>query len=134
MSDPAANLLARTIWGEARGEGYTGMQAVANVVMNRVERPGWWGHSVPTVCLKPWQFSCWNADDPNLPKVQSVTLDDPNFVTATEIAQAAIDGTLPDITNGATSYKESSLKWPHDWGLEVRPLAVIGNHSFYRLT
>ena len=27
--------LARTIWGEARGEGYSGMQSVANVIMNR---------------------------------------------------------------------------------------------------
>ena len=29
------DIVARTIWGEARGEGATGMQAVANVIINR---------------------------------------------------------------------------------------------------
>ena len=46
------DLLARTIWGEARGEGQTGMQAVANVIMNRVKKGGWWGATVQDVVLK----------------------------------------------------------------------------------
>lgn len=33
------DVLARTIYGEARGEGMQGMQAVANVVMNRAKIP-----------------------------------------------------------------------------------------------
>ena len=32
--------MARTAWGEARGEGTTGMQAVINVIMNRVAKRG----------------------------------------------------------------------------------------------
>lgn len=34
----AIDTLARTIWGEARGESQTGQEAVANVVVNRVRR------------------------------------------------------------------------------------------------
>ena len=29
--------LARTLWGEARGEGHYGMEAVASVILNRVK-------------------------------------------------------------------------------------------------
>ena len=45
----AADTLARTIWGEARNESDTGMEAVAMVVLNRVahaQKAGgkyWWG-------------------------------------------------------------------------------------------
>src|SRR3546814_9887201 len=61
-NDPV-DLLARTIWGEARGEPVRGMEAVAAVVMNRVARPGWWGRTVASVCTKAYQFACWNEDD-----------------------------------------------------------------------
>jgi len=46
------DVLARTLWGEARGEGTTGLEAVANVVLNRVkmaeENGGkfWWGSNI----------------------------------------------------------------------------------------
>ena len=67
--------LARTIYGEARGEPIRGKEAVAAVVLNRVgramERGGWWwGSSVAEVCRRPWQFSCWNADDANRTKIE----------------------------------------------------------------
>src|SRR5688500_4029200 len=58
--------LARTLWGEARGEGRNGMQAVANVIMNRYKlarsNSGYarqWGRTVAEVCRKKYQFSCW---------------------------------------------------------------------------
>lgn len=45
------------------------MLAVGAVIRERVLRPGWWGRDWETVCRKPWQFSCWNPDDPNLPVI-----------------------------------------------------------------
>ena len=126
-------ILARTIWGEARNQGAEGMQAVANTVMNRVVRGGWWGSTITGVCLKPWQFSCWNADDPNRAKLLSVTDADPQFAEALGIAQQAIDGDLQDITGGATSYKVSSLAWPTSWGEKIDPICEIGSQSFYNL-
>ena len=126
-------ILARTIWGEARNQGAEGMQAVANTVMNRVVRGGWWGSTITGVCLKPWQFSCWNADDPNRAKLLSVTDADPQYAEALTIAAEAVAGTLADITRGATSYKVTTLPWPEAWGKEVAPLCVVGSQCFYDL-
>ncbi len=68
------DVLARTIWGEARGEGIAGQIAVGWCIRNRVEmdlhndgRPDWWGEGYEGVCRAPWQFSCWNKNDPNFP-------------------------------------------------------------------
>ena len=36
MSEKETDILARTIYGEARGESISGMEAVASVVLNRV--------------------------------------------------------------------------------------------------
>lgn len=122
--------LARTIWGEARGEGRQGMEAVAAVVLNRVAKPCWWGRTIETVCTKPWQFSCWNANDPNLAKLLSVTERDPQFKAALEIATLAEAGELPDPTNGATHYHTKAIL--PKWAEGKQPCAVIGNHLFYK--
>lgn len=61
----AIDVVARTIAGEARGQGYLDMIAVGAVIRERVLRPGWWGRDWESVCQKPWQFSCWNEGDPN---------------------------------------------------------------------
>ncbi len=44
-------ILAKMIWAKARGEPLEGQIAVANVILNRVRRGGWWGDTVPGVCL-----------------------------------------------------------------------------------
>lgn len=129
----AQDTLARTLWGEARSEGSEGMQAVANVVLNRVANPGWWGYDIESVCRKPYQFSSWNSTDPNLPKLLAVTPADPQFAQALQIAGLAVAGQLPDVTNGADSFKVTTLAWPASWGPQVAASAVIGAHSFYRL-
>jgi spore germination cell wall hydrolase CwlJ-like protein len=134
----AVDTLARTVWAEARGEGYAGMQAVANVVMNRVAfaqaRGGyWWGDDVTEVCLKPWQFSCWNPGDPNREKLERVTaVESPIFATAMQIAEYAVDGVLEDITGGATHYHASYVTpgWIDADG--ATKTANIGAHRFYR--
>jgi spore germination cell wall hydrolase CwlJ-like protein len=136
--------LARTLWGEARNQGREGMAAVANVIVNRVDidlhndkKPDWWGEGFHAVCRKPWQFSCWNPNDPNLVKLKAVTEDDLNFLMAVGIAADAISGNLPDRTHGATHYfapkalKALGLSLP-DWALRQHPTAIIGAHVFYR--
>lgn len=129
----ATDILARTLWGEARGEGSIGMAAVANVIMNRVRHPTWWGHDAVSVCLTPWQFSSWNAADPNRAKLLAVTDEDPQFVTALIIAKQALAGRLPDITEGSTTYKTKWLAWPSSWGEPVPARVTIGNQVFYNL-
>ena len=132
------DVLARTLWGEGRGEGVPGMEAVACVVLNRVrcadEQGGryWWGNNIIQVCQKPYQFSCWNRSDPNFQKLQSVDETDLYFATALRIARRACAGALADSTNGATHYHAKSVK-PY-WARGEKSCAVIGNHIFYRLT
>lgn len=129
-----ADVLARTIWAEARGEGQCGMEAVACVIMNRVNSGiSWWGKTIITVCLKPWQFSCWNNDDPNKKKALEVTITNPLFKIAMEIAEKAVDGILDDITNGADHYYSKSMKEPPKWAVDKKPVADVGNHLFFRL-
>lgn len=124
------DILARTLWGEARGEGRLGMEAVACVILNRVARPGWWGHDIVSVCQKNRQFSCWNMDDPNRNKILAVTDKDDAFKLAQSLAWLAIDGSLADITNGATHYHTRAIT-PY-WARGEKPCAEIGNHIFYK--
>lgn len=130
-SDPV-DVLARTLWGEARGEGREGMHAVANVIMNRVKHPKRWHNDVVGVCQAPKQFSCWNKSDPNRAKLLAVTAYDPQFRIALEIAQAAVDGELEDITKGADHYHTHAVS--PSWSRGQEPVAMIGNHRFFRLS
>lgn len=130
--DEQIDYMARTAWGEARGEGATGMQAVLNVIMNRVKRGGWYGATPKEVCTKKSQFSVWNKTDPNYTKMLAVTEDDSNFKTAKALATLAYDGQLKDITNGATNYLAlGSLTTVPSWVAKMEKVASIGNHTFY---
>jgi len=134
--DMCIDVLARTLWGEARNQGTHGMQAVANVVMNRTDHAQekgrfWWGNNVIQVCQKPYQFSCWNRNDPNFKKVQSVDESDLYFASAVRIARRAVIGALNDITNGATHYHTKNIA-PY-WAKGRTPCAEIGSHVFYHM-
>eukprot|EP00731_Ephydatia_muelleri_P014889 Em0008g609a len=108
------DVLARTLWGEARGEGRTGMEAVASVIINRVDWPHegslWWGNTVEEVCKKPSQFAVWNAGDPNLAPMLAVTDADPQFRTALEIARQAVARRLHD----PNTWRYTLLRLQHD--------------------
>lgn len=130
----SADTLARTIYGEARGEPVRGQEAVAAVVMNRVgramERGGWWwGSSVVEVCRRPFQFSCWNANDPNRARIERADANDREFAICIRIARRAVSGALADPTGGATHYHAANAHPP--WAKAREPSAVIGRHKFY---
>lgn len=124
------DILARTMWGEARNQGERGMQAVANVVMNRT-RSSRWPNTPADVCLQTWQFSAWNTGDPNRAKMQTVTVNDSRFRSALAIAEQALRGQLADITGGADHYHTNGVA-PY-WSKGVSPVAVIGDHKFFKL-
>lgn len=128
MTEDQTDIMARTIYGEARGEGQQGMQAVANVIMNRVKAGSWYGASVKDVCLKPYQFSCWNDNDVNKLIITQAT--DAQLKPARKIAEQAIAGTLQDITGGATHYYADSIAAPY-WAASMTQTAKIGHHIFF---
>ena len=130
MTENQQLYLAKTLWGEARGEGTKGMQAVANVVINRVQKGGWYGASVKDVVLKPYQFSCWNTTDVNRAQLDNLTIDDLKKSGAWDISEKAINNELPDITDGAINYHAKSVN--PSWAKSMTKTVQIGNHIFYK--
>jgi len=134
--DLSVDVLARTLWGEARGEGDRGMHAVACVIQNRVayakaQGGFWWGNDIISVCQKPYQFSCWNRSDPNYRKLLAVDARDLSYATALRIARRGVAGTLADITCGATHYHAKTIL--PAWAKGKKPCFTHANHVFYFL-
>lgn len=127
------DIAARTVYGEARGEPASGRLAVAHVLMNRWASKKWFGAStLAGVCLMPFQFSCWNQDDPNLPSLKSLDYTRPilrDCLRDTLFAYECKD--MYDPTGGATHYyafgKIAKPKWVAT-GIET---TQIGGHAFY---
>lgn len=131
-SDEEVSIVARTLWGEARGEGKRGMQAVASVILTR-KRMAWLGaRSAAAVCLARKQFSCWNPDDPNVALLGRIArAPDAAYVMAETIAREVVAEDLEDITFGATHYVATTLRRRPSWLAGKRPCIVIGRHEFY---
>lgn len=111
-----AQLLALCCWREARGESMDGKLAQCWSVKNRILHPAWWGHDWSTVILKPWQYSSFNANDPNAEKWPSEA--DPSWGQCQEAAETVILDKISDPTNGATHYYDISITFPKAWGNE----------------
>ncbi len=132
-SGDGVETLARTIWGEARGESDAGKIAVASVVRNRATAGllSGWPSDIAGVCTQRLQFSCWNSNDPNRPLLLSVTEADPTYARCLEIAAGVVSGTIPDNTGGATCYYNPAVVTP-SWAASMTVTARIGNHLFLR--
>lgn len=95
--DPVV-ILARTMYGEARGEyarldgGLAALLAVGNVVTNRVKACSWFGRDVASVCLKPAQFSFWMPSDPNHEATRKAGPQDKVFRLCLELARHVCQG------------------------------------------
>lgn len=125
------DVLARTLDGEAEGCGVRGMEAVACVVLNRVRHSGWWGSTIASVCLAPYQFSCW-LPGPDRTRIENLPANNAWLMIATSIAARAVAGTLADITNGADSYYAKSMHTPPAWAAKAALVYEDGWHRFYR--
>jgi spore germination cell wall hydrolase CwlJ-like protein len=124
------SLLSLVLWREARGEGHTGMRAVAHVIRNRVlatRLPDQWEDVIESAK----QFSSMTV------KGDSQTIDwpkqpDSSFEDAMQIAEAVYNGTDEDITGGATMYANLHVCHPN-WNFsELAQTVVIGAHTFWK--
>lgn len=125
--------MAKTVWGEARGESVKGQIAVAWVIKNRADNPKWWGKTIEEVCLKKYQFSCWLESDPNRAKMDKLTEED--LQEQIEICQSVLDEKVTDPTDGANHYHTTGIlpSWArNDDDTIKQPITTIGNHLFYR--
>ncbi len=129
-------IMARTIYGEARGEysrvdgGLAALIAVGNVIVNRAHQKTWFGQSIRNVCLKPYQFSCWNENDPNRERLMAVTHETPLFAQCLDVAKAVIEQQYPDLTKGADHYYSNDLVFPPKWSVVQMSVRALENIDF----
>ncbi len=109
-------LLARCIYGEARGEPYTGQVAIASVILNRVKHPSF-PNTIAGVIYQPGAFTVVSDGQINLT---------PND-TALKAARDAQNGWDP--TYGAIYYYNPATA-TNAW-IRSRPIHLtIGRHVF----
>lgn len=126
--DDAITCLARTIYWEARGESTASMEAIANVVMNRLGHKGY----PDTICKVVMQgqeqgacqFSWWCDGRSDEAK------DDASYAIAKETARKALNRQLRDRTGGALYFHQR--KAAPDWSREYTRTARIGEFVFYK--
>jgi len=145
MSDINVDTVARTICGEARNQGQSGMEDVASIIVNRADiaasyvaahgknHPLFGDGTDASACKANWhgvyQFSCWTPGDPNLPIIQNLNPNMAIFRDALNIADEACSGGLDDRTQGATHYKVIGTF--AEWAVGKTPCYVNGAHEFY---
>lgn len=128
LSQADLEILARIVKGECPPDvPWEGKVAVAAVVLNRVERPGY-PKTVRGVAHQPLQFSCYNAN------VRNRLYYGPVPQWCFDAARAAARGEDP--SGGATHYFNPYLVRP-TWARNLRFIKRIGHdanttHDFYK--
>ena len=119
-------VVAAVLMGEARGEGETGMTAVAEVIRNRANAAS---KSPLEVVLKQGQFSCLKDTTPEALHAKFHRMD--TYPMALQIAKTCYNTPeqLPNVSKGATFFHHKQNRPP--WLGDVLPVTTIGNHTFY---
>ncbi|MFY0990753.1 cell wall hydrolase [Halomonas sp. C05BenzN] len=126
--DEAITCLSRTIYWEAKGEEIADMEAVANVVMNRLGHEGF----PDTICevvtqgseQGACQFSWWCDGRPDH------VVEEDRHEIAREVARQALNQQLPDRTGGALYFHQREV-WP-SWAAEYIKTVEVGEFVFYK--
>jgi len=135
------DVMARTVYGEARGEIPSGQIAVAWVIRNRANKaseyrlahakphPLFGDGTVRMACQRPSQFSCWNQGDPMRPKVLAAKT--AQLAACLRAAYGVLSGEFADPTVGALHYYAASMSEPPKWAAGLTPCAIVGAHRFF---
>lgn len=126
--DDAITCLARTIYWETKGQVTDQMEAVASVVMNRLQTDDY----PRTVCdvvkqgseTGSCQFSWWCDGRPDSVQEEEA------YTLAKEIARRALNGQLRDRTDGALFFHDRSVS--PSWASEFERTHQVGDHLFYK--
>lgn len=135
-------LLAGLMYGEARLKENSFIDeleewiAIGQVVVNRVQLDGY-PNSISGVILAPKQFSCYNENDPNNPKIWSFLKNQVPVVyyeRMTVCAYLVINGLTVDLVGGATNYTSKTFYNEHKdtnhWVAEMKVTFRAGGHVF----
>lgn len=135
-------MLSLCLWREARGQSSACMAGIAAVIHNRSADPKRrWRTNVVAVILQPFQFSSFNAGDPNstrfpTPPVQggSVGVNTPDWNAWIQACDVATTPLTADPTHGATNYESLPPDAPKPaWADEENLTTTIGPFRFYKL-
>jgi spore germination cell wall hydrolase CwlJ-like protein len=126
--DDALTCLARSIYWEARGEATASMEAVANVVMNRLADDGF----PKTICevvtqgqeQGTCQFSWWCDGRPDH------AYEDDAYAAAKEVARKALNLQLHDRVGGALYFHHHGVS--PGWAATYVKTAEVGEFMFYK--
>lgn len=140
VSPEDLDYMARTLWGEARGEPEIGIVAVAHVILNRVRSPAY-PDSVRGVVTQPLQFSVWNAG-PDRERMLALEDRNADFVRMKMIAKRVLEGFTHDPTGGADHYANKAVVASYYGGaipaghwINKLPVAgQFGAHTFFSRT
>ena len=129
LSESDRDTLIRTLYGEARSEPELGQIAVIHVIRNRTKRPKRFRASPGAVAKQPWQFSCWNQNDPNLPKMLALQSTSEEYRRLGAVVDKAWK--LTDLTDGADHYYAVYIPRP-SWAEPPAYMTKrIGQHLFF---
>lgn len=139
LSQDTCVLLAMCNFGEARGETFEAKMAQCCVVRNRVQKQPRFGVGYKGVILKPFQFSCFNHDDPNRGKLldprKELERENASLSVWNDCFQAAYNvywSYIKDTTGGAVFYFSlPKTAPPKAWG-KVEHTVTIGGLHFYK--
>lgn len=120
------DIVARTLYGEARSQGEMGLKAVASVVWNRA---GGDKAKFKNKCLQRKQFSCWNDGVVNVNKLSS------KWALCQDIAKSMYLGTFQPTIDANHYYAfqgKYGISAPY-WAEGETAVGTVGDHKFYKL-
>lgn len=129
----AMNVVARTLYMEARGEGQKGLEMVMTVIWNRA---GGDVARMADVCLQRKQFSCWNAASNRTPSSYSISFPSGAFGSGPEskawakcqnLANLAFSGNFSPTDSHWNSYYNPTKADP-SWASDLVGQKTVGNH------
>jgi len=135
-----AQIMALTIYGEARGESREGKIAVGSVILERVDHREWDGNTIHEVCLMPYQFSCYLPGDPNFQALRLIAQDWETKAMRSmamsecyQVAVGLIDGTIPRTPEIAAAHccQYKTKKASAAWAKKMKVILTIDQHEFY---
>ena len=122
-------VLARTIYGEARSGDVEDATAIACVILNRVGYRNW-PSNVADVCLQPMQFSVWNESDAGRARMLRAERGKTAwFDECWKIAEEALRGALTDKTRTSTHYHTRAVA-PR-WSKGKTPCYQTQGHLYF---
>ena len=132
----AKNIIARTLYSEARGDKKTGMDMVMTVIWNRGAQDL---KHLADECLREKQFSCWNAvtNTVKTPSTYAISFPDAAktgkgedfkmWQVASNIVESVFSGGFTPVNSNWNAYYNPDKASP-DWADKLMNSQMVGHH------